>query len=437
MRRMWTLNLPTWNHVYWVTALVCALGAIASAQVTPTSNATFEERIAQLESANRALLRRVSELESHDRSKDNLDDLVGDIIDDLLEDRTASASGVVSRYSSVAITFQYYGSVGFQVGDPPPTNGGDSLFRFESIDLFVTAKLSPRLQILSETILEGDGNEVILDQERIFGVYQFAPEFYVKLGIEHSPISHWNRIYHHGTWLYVSVERPTIGSFEDGGGILPSHFAGLEIGGKFDLSVGEIRYTAIVSNGRGPVPTNRQVISDDNNAKALDLALEFAPSSAENLSIGAAFRYDLLPPDGSDPARTKSILEWIASGFVDWRPGDFQLIAEVVVVDHDDRLSGQQFRHISGYLQVAYSIGELTPYVRFDFKRMEQGDPYFLPQNSDLDRWEQIIGVRWDFEDNAALKFEIAFGDEELRHNSGRISTDGFVVFRFNFSWYF
>ncbi len=407
------------------------------AQEAELSNAELVKRVQQLENLNRALLSRVEDLENRGPAKDEFADLVNETIDELLVEREETRGGLTSGYSDVRITFQFYGALGFQVGDPPPENGGDSFFNFNTIDFFITAQLGSNLQIVSETILEGDDHEVILDQERLFGVYRVADELYFKLGVEHTLISHWNRIYHHGNWLYDSVGRPTIGSFEDTGGILPSHYAGLELGGHFNIGIGELQYTAVISNGRGPTGSNRQIISDDNDAKALDIAIEFAPAGVDGLSFGGAFRYDVLPEEKGNPLRTNSIQEWIASGFLDWRSQDLEVLAEFVVVNHNDRTSGQEFRHLSGYVQLAYTLGDLTPYIRFDFKNMSRGDPFYLRTNTDLDSWEQIVGVRWDLNDNAALKFEFAFGNQEIRQSGGRIRREDFVTFRFSFVWYF
>jgi hypothetical protein len=328
--------------------------------------------------------------------------------------RLATQPLLAQESSGPQVSFNIFGDAGAAAADPRPAGGASSTFAFGTLDFFALVQLTDRARVLSETLIEGGGNDDVgLDQERLWFSYSFGDPFTVLLGLNHTLVSRWNRQYHHGRWLETSIERPFLARFEDDAGILPMHYQGLEVGGHAEFGLGRVEYAAIVSNGRGPVPDDRQRIADGNEPKSYEANVGFSPSAWEGLTVGATARVEQIPPDPLDPARAAPLDETIASLFAEWSGGGWSLIAEFASVDDEDQTSGADFTHNTGYVQVAWSLGDWTPYLRYDTRNMDLGDPFYAPVGADLDQWEQTIGLRCELGENAAVKVELRLGKAE------------------------
>jgi hypothetical protein len=225
------------------------------------------------------------------------------------------------------------------------------------------------------------------------------------------------------------------------------HETGLELGGSISMSVGKIKYIGTISNGRGIDPEDRQTVSDRNDAKAFEVQMEFMPALFRELHLGGSFRADDLPGD-PDPAvgRPLSTRQLIGSAFLDYRQHNWEVLAEFAFIGDQDRGSGRTFNHRSGYLQVGYRAKGLdwwgfkpdfTSYCRIDFRAMERDDPFYAADDRDLDKWEQIFGIRYELSGNSALKVEIGFGKEERRIGASGISQDNFITVAVQMAWVF
>jgi len=400
-------------------------------------------RLDALEEENRALRDRVDQLEGGEADRQQM---IEDEIDNLAEESGIGLDMVIGKGRSTRGTFQIFGDAGFVWADPSRPGRGDAFFFNGSVDLFFTARVGDHFHVLSETVFQtkvgtgATGDSSKWDQERLWAAWAFSDAVQIKLGLEHSPISLWNRIYHHGHWLEMTIMRPILAQFEAGSGILPMHEAGFEILGDIPLNAGSLQYIVFVSNGRGDKPNVVQEFSDRNTDKAITFGAGYNFDSADTIFIGLFFRTDEIPPDGSgtDPARAGSIREWIVSLQFLYQSDRFDIIGELVYMNADDKTSGETFESYAGYIQIAYHINdEWAPYVRFDFREMDEGNPYFMPLNRDLDDLRIVLGTRWDFLDNAALKFEVAFGERQERNGGGAVDDQGYFVFGIQMAFVF
>jgi hypothetical protein len=341
--------------------------------------------------------------------------------------------GLSASYGEVLAGFQFFGDGGFNYRNPP-LGASHSSFATGSLDIFITASIAERFQAVSESLVLAGPSDLTFTQQRLYASWVFSDALYAKLGLEHTPTSRWNRVYHHGKWLETTIDRPLLARFEGDDGILAGHFIGLEVGGLLHTFAGKLSYLVIASNGRGITPRDRGTISDRNDDKAVDVALSFTPSCLPALTFGGAARFDNIPPD--PPARTQSLCEVVGSAFVEYRAHGLEALAEYVYTDHMHRGGGGQFGHHAAYLQMAYRCGSWVPYTRFDIRIMEQGDPFYTGVQRDLDRWQQVIGIRWDFIDNAAVKLEAGIGREERRLN-GQVTRGHLVIAGFQLAWVF
>ena len=398
-----------------------ASGALAQDDVS--------KRLETLERENAEMRERLDSLEESTLEED-VDDLAGEGI----------GLNIVVRNGNTRGTFQIFGDVGFSYADPARPGRGQGWFFNGSLDLFFTARVGDHFHVLSETVFQtratsGTAPDVSkFDQERLWGAWAFADELQVKFGLEHSPISLWNRIYHHGRWLEPTIARPLLASFEAGGGILPMHEAGVELLGDVQVGDGSIQYILFVSNGRGSAPNRVQEFSDQNQDKAITFGAGYRFDSPDTIYIGLFVRTDEIPPGAApNPMR-----EWIASLQGLFRSDSFDIISEVIYILDEDNGTGQDYTSWAGYFQIGYHINDAwTPYVRIDIRDMATGNPYFAPLNRDLDAREIVIGVRWDFIENSALKFEFAGGEKETRDTGGNVTTDGYIRFGIQLAFVF
>jgi hypothetical protein len=408
-------------------ALVASLAAPVGAEAADDRKA-LERRVQELERQNAALLQRLDRLErtlpaapAEEKASAAPPPPPAIAAEERVEPESVGL-GLGATYGPVRASFQLFGDTGFAY-DEPGDDGVHTSFVFGSFDAFATAKIGERFQALGELVFEGDSedNEVGLDFERLWGSWTLDDRLYVKLGREHSPNNRWNRRYHHGRWLWTSATQPFLARFEDDGGLLPVHQIGLEAGGGFALAPGRLDYVAVVSNGRGRTPEEITNFADRNDEKAYDLGFSFAPARFEGFTLGANVYLDEIPPDNDVPSRRHSIREIIGSGFVEKALGRVELLGEYAFLAHKERGTHRNTPNQSGYLQAGYHVDDFTPYVRFDINDMASADPFFAQSGANVDRWETVLGVRYDLAEFAALTLEGGIGEKDDTDGSSRV----------------
>ncbi len=350
-----------------------------------------------------------------------------------------SEQGMVVRYGPVVASFQFFGDVGATYDQRPPAAAAHASLVTGSFDFFSSVRLSDHLQTLAEIVAEfdDDTNEVAFELERLWGAYARSDAFYLKLGREHSPVSRWNRRYHHGRIYWPAASQPFVARFEDQGGLLPIHQSGLELGGTWRGRAGALSYTGVVSNGRGFERVEVTNATDRNDQKAWDAGVAWAPPGSSTLKLGLNYHHDRIP---ADPAviGAEDLRESIATIFGEFRAGRLEAQIEVVAIEHEAIASAQEFRNRSGYLQVNFNAGDVVPYGRLDIRSMEQDDPFYSPDDLDLDRWEAIAGVRLGLGDHGALKIEGGYSQGEERDSgTGAIDRRGAVGATLALEWGF
>ncbi len=407
----------------------------ASGQAGGRGEPTQGERLLELEKLNRDLARRLEKLEGEESAgfgaTDTEEEGAGEYLDDI-------PFGMQLEYGDVAATVQIFGDVGFSYTNPDSADQGNSLFSLGSLSLLLNTQFGPNLRMLSESVVEVDSNDDgQISQERLWVMWQYDDSFYAKLGTEHSPLARYNQLYHHGLWFETSVTRPQAVLFE-GGGILPLHRTGLQLGGRVENDLGGFEYFGFVSNGRGIMPTDKQRSSDEDDSKALDAGLAFEPISDFDLRFGVSGTYDEIPddPNSLDPLRARSMREVILAGHAEWNSGPLELRCEYFHIEHEARATGEVFTSDAAYVQAEFPRESWTPYVRLDFLDMKEGDPFYAPLDRDLDAWGPAVGFRHDLSPNVAVKLEGSFLRQDERDGGGGITTDDVVSLALQVSWW-
>lgn len=281
-----------------------------------------------------------------------------------------------------------------------------------NMDLFLSSQVARKLKFFSETIFQfQEGDEQEIDIERIILKYEHADWLNISVGRGHTAIGFWNHKYHHGRWLYPTIDRPVIFRFEDEGGILPVHFVGFEVMGRVHLGMGNLTYTADFANGRGRTRGKVQLVADSNDSKMISLMFTFEPDVAPGFGFGSNFIFDHIPNRPS-VGRINDTQEIITGGHAFYIDNTIELTAEYQYIDHNSIIDNS---HWGGYIQVSYKMGKVQPYYRFDIMEIDNSDTFFA---SAQDINQHTFGIRYDLFSFAAVKFE-------YRHASSKVSTQG------------
>jgi hypothetical protein len=296
-----------------------------------------------------------------------------------------------------------------------PENKG---FSIGSLDLYLTPQFGDNVRSLIEIIFETlPSGELATDMERAQMGYAFSDKATVWAGRFHTPYGYWNNAFHHGAQMQTSVLRPRFIDFEDKGGILPSHMVGLWATGKVRAGDGRFTYDVFAGNGPqldlGSVPGEGVLTintAGDNNHQAMvgmKLGYEFS-GMADGLGLAVHMLrgdVDELNPPALPGNNTELSM---AGGSVVYLANDWEVVGEYYRFSNKDK-SGVTGSHNSwaDFLQVGKNFDGLTPYLRAEKTVLDQTDNYFSQQASGQSYARQALGLKYDLNPKAALKFEL------------------------------
>ena len=286
-----------------------------------------------------------------------------------------------------------------------PVTPPHTAFQAGEFDLFLTSRLSERLNFLAEIVLGPDTtNNFGLDIERYVLSYKQNRYLTVSGGRFHTSIGYYNTAYHHGVWFSTAEGRPIMYLFEDSGGILPVHTVGINLAGAtpFARKAG-LHWIAEVGNGLYSNTNNLAVESvqnfySDRNAKATNFAGYIKPEMAPGLQIGGSWYHDRLYPAGLN-----RVTQNIESAYVVYLSPKWEFLNEGVMLTNTLTGAPQPFRSPMAYIQAARKVGIYKPYFRYQYVRDHVGDPVNLLQGT---YYGPSAGIRIDFEEYAAFKLQ-------------------------------
>ena len=298
-------------------------------------------------------------------------------------------------------------------------------FNVGSLDFYLTPQFDDNLKALIEIIFEttSDGS-IATDLERAQMGYTFNDNATLWAGRFHAPFGYWNTGFHHGAEIQTAVLRPRFLDFEDKGGILPVHMVGLWGTGKLNAGDNFITYDVYAGNGpkismaedagiQAPGTLNINT-AGDNNHQAM-LGINFGYEFSGNLS-GLRLALHALRGDVDDDsnglipgiaAANKTGLGMVGGAII-YIENDWEVMGEYYRFNNKDK-SGSSGSHTSwaDYLQVGKTINNITPFLRVEKTQLNQSDNYFSMQESGQSYNRQALGVKYDLNEKAALKFEL------------------------------
>jgi len=289
------------------------------------------------------------------------------------------------------------------VFNPPANHGGNSFFVGE-FDLFAQSQLAEDISALSEIVLGAGAtdNEWGLDIERVELQWHPSDYFNVDVGRFHTQMGYYNTAYHHGTWFQTAVGRPSFLEFEDSGGLIPVHTVGVSIHGAIPSGSMNLMYYVEGGNGLNYDPSRGnpvQNVTDNNNFKAINLALVAKPDWFAGGQFGVGAYHDTVTPIGLP--RTD---EWIWNTHIAYHGSLWELLAEGFLLRHEAAGSSATYTPMF-YVQAGRKFGKFTPYARFTYYNASRNDMiYTTILNQGGLNYGPSVGLRYDFSAYVALK---------------------------------
>lgn len=232
------------------------------------------------------------------------------------------------------------------------------------------------------------------------------------LGLFHNPLGYWNISYHHGAFLQTSITRPSVIEFEDRGGIMPIHQAGLLAEGTLDFSQQEWGYSLALATG--PEYDGGRLIHWDvlnpnqgshDTSVTLNIHRDAGPGSLGRVGLFA--NYSRIPGSaaGIDSIHLTSMGFYGLWELSKWRwHGSAYFIRNRI----ERPAETEQGSFLNAFLQAEYNPDlHWTLYGRVEQTAGNGDDPY-LALFPEFIEDRLLGGVRYDFNRSNALKFELS-----------------------------
>ena len=333
--------------------------------------------------------------------------------------------------NELRLHFNLYGDVEYSVMGLSNAFPQANEFRLGQTDLHIMAQYGEHLSGMSEDVVEFDGQDPVIDLERIVVFYTVSDQLRLGAGRDHTAFGYWNRTFHHGAQLQTTIDRPFFLRFEDGGGSTPAHIVGLfangtfDMGGsllKYELNIGNGQSIGLVGDGAGNVAEaafNLNPSGDNNTDKSFAGRLVFKPDAGGGLALGAAAvwnKYDVIPTADlvatSNPLVFTGLGQVLLEAEVIYTDENFEFLSEFY--NFDNAVAGMPTQgsasNTAFYAQLGVQAApDLKPYVRVENLTVDTTDPYFLAMGQST-KTVWLGGLRLDIVPVASsLKLEARF----------------------------
>jgi hypothetical protein len=282
--------------------------------------------------------------------------------------------------------------------------GSTNSFALGQLNLFITSRISDRLSMLTESVIEADSatNQFGIELERMLLNYDYSDYFKVGFGRYHSAIGYYNTAYHHSAWMQTAIERPFLFTFEDRGGVLPIHNVGVTATGRIPSGPLGLHYVAEIGNGRATRTDLGQNfvqnVSNEHNGKSFNVALYARPDAIRGLQVGVSGYHDHLTP-----LVAPNVDQQIFNAHAIFQRSNIEFLNEVVLMRHLPDNGFLATNSTGFYSQISHRWGSYRPYFRYEYLNVPDRDLIF----PDVHRVNgPIFGVRYDWGEFTAFKIQ-------------------------------
>ncbi|MBI5461467.1 MAG: hypothetical protein HY941_04695 [Gammaproteobacteria bacterium] len=272
---------------------------------------------------------------------------------------------------------------------------------------FLYTQESERLQLFTELHAAKGGEGEIA---RLQAGWRFTPQTTLWAGRFHNPQGYWNTQYHHGVYLQTSISRPGIERFDDEGGVLPSHFIGLQLDGNENLGAdGGLRYEfALGASGvlsEDGLESPAFFMPQQSSKPTASARLTYNPTEGGPVTLGAFLGRNQLP---ADDLAIREVTQTVYGAFATLDLERARLIGAFTALHNVVSAAGTETtgRFSTAYLQAEYQVTPVwTGYARIEGSFSADNDPY-LTLFPRYVRNDHVAGLRWDIYEKQALKLE-------------------------------
>ena len=329
-----------------------------------------------------------------------------------------------------AVDFGAFGNIRYLSSSQDKNAQG---FMLGAFDLYASHQIGDKTHVFVEYVMEGKGNEIVTDVERLSVSRSFSEKFTLAAGRFHTPIGYWNNVYHHGALLQDTVGRPSFLDFEDGpNAILPTHTVGLMANGKLATGRVQLSYDLAIGNGTSintDIGSSRELevnnTSDPNKSKAIAARLGIEPENS-GLKLGISGVFNHIPESGVGTQGVVQggtlVAQRILGVDAKFEMNKFDTLAEVYSFSNDNKTGAAKTNSATAYFaQFGYRFVEGWKVVyRHENVSFDANDTYFKILNRE--KYSQnVLAVRLDVDDSNALKFEVDHQRNEVSADETRV----------------
>jgi hypothetical protein len=308
--------------------------------------------------------------------------------------------------------------------------------------MFMTGQLTDRVSALGEVLFTTSSvdNSISPDVERLLLTYRQNDHLKASIGRYHTSIGYYDPTFHRGEWFQTAIGPPFMYAFDDEGGAFPLQEVGAQLSGQLPSGRLGLEYIAEVGNGANHFlgAEIAQNDHDTNNGKSFNLGLSAHPSRFPGLDVGFSVYHDYLTFAGLLPNHS----ELISTVYVVYTNSKYEILNEGEVTRHVGTIDGGPgtFNTPAFYTQFSRGFGKYRPYFRYQYFNAGATDPIYGNPALGLSlgrRNGPSLGLRFDFNDHAAVKFQYDHFDFRGLEtgNPYAVQTSNGIVAEFSFAY--
>jgi hypothetical protein len=333
-------------------------------------------------------------------------------------------AGAAMSFGGQAVAQEFsvgaYGSVDYEATRKVQRSDGsadvDNGFSIPTLDIFLRGSLG-NWSFLSEVLFDIDqGNTIGVDLDRLQVGYEVGDWLKISAGRLHTSLGYYNTAYPQGGAVYLlPIDRPAVVDQHDNASIIPTSTVGLTFHGRLPFAKQRFTYDVDVTNGRGIQADDLANGGDANNPKMLNLRLRY---EINGLIVGGNALVDWIPSRNlGDPLtdQPNNLREVIFGAHVAYVEFPWHLIAEAYHIQHIGPTETQ--RTIAGLAEFGYTLGQVTPYARYEFARFPADKDAFWLATTQQERGNYnavSTGIKISPNENFAVKIELEMNRSDV-----------------------